>query len=200
MNGPIVKYVKHFLNLPGYLKYDKPWLIIGKGPTFSKIHELNLNDYYTFGLNHVSYLIPVTIAHCIDFNVVTSRFYNCEFALLPWHPHINFKATKKTLQELVLSNETLQDIDIDGRLYYYDCSTYARGPVGGRPVIKVKYFSAEAAFGILEKLGVERNNIFTIGIDGGKSYAEEFNFLKPLQNGRKSFNDQFKYITKREIK
>jgi hypothetical protein len=32
---------------------EKPWLILGKGPTFSRRGEFDLNDFNTLALNHV---------------------------------------------------------------------------------------------------------------------------------------------------
>ena len=37
-------------------------------------------------------------------------------------------------------------------------------------------------------------NIQTAGIDGGTDYSSEFTSLRPLENGRASFDDQFACI------
>jgi hypothetical protein len=56
----------------------------------------------------------------------------------------------------------------------------------------VRYFSAVAAVNLLAVSGVRE--IFTIGVDGGSSYAPDFDKKTLLVNGRASFDVQFKEI------
>ena len=39
------------------------WLILGKGPSFTKRKQFDLTKYYTFSLNHAVRELPVTVAH-----------------------------------------------------------------------------------------------------------------------------------------
>ena len=49
-----------------------PWLILGKGPSFSNRDRYNLSRYSLLSLNHVVREQPVTLAHMIDFDVAES--------------------------------------------------------------------------------------------------------------------------------
>jgi hypothetical protein len=43
-----------------------PWLIFGKGPSFSERGRFDLSPYRTLSLNHVVREGPVDVAHAID--------------------------------------------------------------------------------------------------------------------------------------
>ena len=47
-------------------KSDKPWLIVGKGPSFDRIGEVDLSQYNVIGLNHVIYKIDCLLGSIID--------------------------------------------------------------------------------------------------------------------------------------
>lgn len=186
-----------FINLQ--LNKDKPWLILGKGPSFSKVWDLNLNEYYTLGLNHVNNIISCDLSLIVDLEVLGPDFVEkSRKILIPWHPHVNFKPTKKTLKELISSNYYLEALEDAGKLYTYNLSTWKHnfGKTWAYfgPPIHAKYFSSEAAFNVLIALGI--TEIRSLGIDGGRKYSIEFNHLRPLENGRKNFDEQFKEIEK----
>jgi hypothetical protein len=182
------------------VKTDKPWLILGKGPSFSCVYDTDLSRYYTLGLNHVNNIVSCTLALIIDLEVLSSDFIEkTQKVLVPWHPHINFRPSKITLKELLCTNYYLEYLENSDRLYTYDLSTWRRFDNGikyknHRPIISAKYFSSEAAFGILINKGVKE--IYSLGLDGGKEYAREFKHIKPLTNGRKNFDYQFIEINK----
>jgi len=48
----------------------KPWLMLGKGPTFSQVGQVDLAQYYVCSLNHVIREVPADLAHIIDLDVV----------------------------------------------------------------------------------------------------------------------------------
>lgn len=174
----------------------KQCCVIGKGETYSKVQTTNLSEYQTIGLNHVAEMIPVDFAHCIDLDVLSTPFVqNCKYAILPYHPHINFKVSPRTLSELIHENDFLQELDNSGKLLWYNCSTWKGFPQNPSfPVIDAKFFSSEAVFNIVARLGIKE--IYSLGIDGGNNYAEVFKHLTPLQNGRNSFDDQFPRLKK----
>jgi hypothetical protein len=169
----------------------KPILVLGKGEGYSKVQTTNLSEYQIVGLNHTVCKQQVLFGHCIDLDVLENQFVqNCKYAILPYHPHIDCKVTTKTLPELVKKNKFLAKLDEEGKLLWYNCSTWKGFPQNPAfPLIEARYFSSEAMFNILGRAGVK--NIFTLGIDGGYTYASEFQHLKPLSNGRESFNEQF---------
>ncbi len=173
------------------LDRTKPVLVFGKGQTYSKVQITNLSEYQTIGLNHTVEMQSVLLGHCIDLEPLSTRFVqNCKYIILPYHPHINFKVTSKTLPELIHSNQYLEELESLGKILWYNCSTWKGFPQNPAfPLIEAKYFSSEAIFNILARAGIK--TIHTLGIDGGYSYAKEFQHLKPLSNGRESFNEQF---------
>lgn len=72
--------MKHFTKLFNKIKtYNKPWLIIGKGPSFDKLKDINIEDFYSFSLNNsITKLNKVDIAHLIDFDV----FEECKMDII----------------------------------------------------------------------------------------------------------------------
>lgn len=172
---------------------NKPWLILGKGPSFSKIWDIHLEDYYLFGLNHVINKIYCNLALFIDLEVIKNLYtWDCDNLIVPYHPHLNCRPTNRTLKEWIVVESYLEFFANGDRLYTYDLSTYKGNDKIGGTEIRTRYFSAESAFRILINAGVKQ--IHSLGIDGGTEYANEFSDLKPLTNGRKNFNDQFKEI------
>lgn len=182
------------------IKYDPtiPWLILGKGPSFKKIHTFK-HDFNLFGLNHVAKLIKCEITHLIDVDVLDiDIFQNSDNILCPWHMHENSKVMWKTLPHLVKTDP--QYATANKKLYWYNCSTWKKGsylPNGiKKEIVKVSFFSAEAAFQILGMLGIKK--VYSLGIDGGGAYARDFIKLglMPFRNNRATFDDQFKMIQK----
>ncbi|MGI8622166.1 MAG: hypothetical protein ACR2NB_01460, partial [Solirubrobacteraceae bacterium] len=49
---------------------DRPWLLLGKGPTFARRGELDLSGYVTMSLNHAVLEQQVDVAHMLDWDVV----------------------------------------------------------------------------------------------------------------------------------
>jgi hypothetical protein len=179
---------------------SRPWLILGKGPSFSKRHLFDLSHFRTLSLNHAVREQPVTVAHIIDFDVVDacgdSLEKNAEFVVLPWMPHVKNRAGGKTLLDLLPKSPVLQRLDHQHRLLYYNLST-GQGERSGSPVVPVRYFSSEAALNLLTMAGVRE--VRSLGIDGGADYSQDFADLKEktlLANSRSSFNKQFEEIAK----
>jgi len=181
------------------IKYDitKPWLILGKGPSFKNYFKLE-GDFNIFGLNHVANLIKCDIAHFIDIDVLNIPLINnSKNILCSWHLHENSKVMRKTLP-YIIKNESMFSI-ADKKIYWYNCSTWKRGPylppeVTRQDIVKVCFFSAEIAFQILGMLGIKK--VYSLGIDGGSTYAKQFLNLGliPFKNRRNGFDDQFKMI------
>lgn len=186
--------MKSIFNIP--IDNDKPWLILGKGPTFSRVLDLNTNSYYLFGLNDTINYLYCEIGHFIDLDVIKRlNSFDCQYLIVPWHPHINNRPTKRTLKDWINEEPFLEHYENSGRLYSYNLSTWKNDSgIKGYPLIKTKYFSAESAFRILIEKGIK--TIYSLGIDGGSDYAKEFSHLKPLTNTRKSFDDQFLEINR----
>jgi hypothetical protein len=175
---------------------DDPWLILGKGPSFTHRERYDLSAYRLLSLNHVVREQPVTLAHMIDFDVAESSadalLANAEFLVMPWHPHLRNRPGVETLADLVPRAPGLRQLEAAGRILWYDLSTSATRQ-GPGPVVQATYFSAEAALSLLALAGVRR--VRSLGIDGGAAYSPAFEDLKDttlLANGRQNFNLQFK--------
>ena len=173
---------------------SKPWLLLGKGPTFSRRIEFALSDYNLMGLNTVVTEQAVDVAHIIDIDVVQASAdalrSNCRFLVMARCPHERFRPGKRKLEEYFDELPILRELDDQGRLVWYNAGTST--PIGDSPKIGVRYFSSEAAMNILGEMGVK--TVRTLGIDGGTQYAGDFSDQQALQNGLPSFDAQFREI------
>ena len=173
---------------------SKPWLLLGKGPTFSRRSEFPLSDYNLMGLNTVVTEQAVDVAHIIDIDVVQASAdalrSNCRFLVMARRPHEQFRAGERRLEDYFDELPVLRELDEQGRLVWYNAATSA--PVGDSPQIGVRFFSSEAAMNILGEMGAK--TVRTLGIDGGTQYAGEFGDQPTLQNGLPSFDAQFREL------
>ena len=175
----------------------KPWLVLGKGPTFAGLTPELAAAHNLFGLNHVVREVPLTIAHAIDVDVIADCAAelreSCRWLLMPRRPHQGAAPGERLLEGWFADLPVLRELDAAGQLVCYDCSTSPR--VGDGPVIEVEHFSSEAAFEILGRMGVRR--VASLGIDGGTRYSSAFADLSErtrLENGQALFDRQFERI------
>jgi len=172
----------------------KPWLLLGKGPTFDKRSRFDLTGFNLLGLNHVVDKLTLDVTHIIDIDVVescaASLAGNTSWLVMPRYPHVAQARSQRRLEDYFDDHPVLRDLDGRGRLVSYNLSGT---PVHGMsPIIGVKYFSSEAALGILARMGVAE--VRSLGIDGGRSYAAAFGDLGSstlLANGQPVFDIQF---------
>jgi hypothetical protein len=173
---------------------DKPWLLLGKGPTFARRDEFPLDEYNLMGLNNVVGEQKVDVAHIVDVDVVPkvadALRENAGFLLMPRRPHVSFRPAERRLEDHFGDHPVLRELDEQGRLVWYNASTGAQ--VEDSPVIPVRFFSSEAAMNILGELGARK--VRTLGIDGGTDYSKEFDDLTALENTRPSFDAQFRQL------
>lgn len=180
-------HITPFFNWFKKEKIDKPWLVVGKGPSFDQINKVSLDDYSVIGLNHVMFKIPCLIGHAIDLDVyeLPCREFLCKHLLTPWEPHINFKPGGYSLIDLMLDSRLGYN-----DLLYYDSSRTTKDDLKmGGPTVRVRHFGSVAVMNILAMAGVKE--IFTVGIDGGNKYSHSFDKKNLLANGRASFDSQF---------
>jgi Glycosyl transferase family 8 len=178
---------------------DHPWLILGKGPTFSRRAEFDLKPFLHLSLNHAVREQCVKLAHIIDLNVVgqlgEALERNAEYVVMPWRPHVDNDPGCHNLDELSVADTQLRRLRERGRLLWYNLSSAK--PRDGSPIVNARYFSAEAALNLLAAAGVK--TVRSLGIDGGSSYSSTFDDLKDktlLANSRASFNEQFQEFAK----
>ncbi len=175
----------------------RPWLILGKGPTFALRDRFDLNAFNTLGLNHVVQEMPLAALHVIDLEVVHQRgdaiLRNAGFLVMPLYPHEGGFETGASLGELCSRVPVLGRLEAEGRLVYYNLVPAGRPPDPAAPTAETRSFSAVAALHLLAECGVR--TVRTLGVDGGRSYSGEFKRLEEttlLANGRASFDDQFR--------
>ena len=179
----------------GDFSAETTWLILGKGPSFTKRREFDLGQFKTISLNHAAREQPVDLAHVIDADVLQdcgeSIEKNASALVMPWYPHVNNVAGGKTLGELCDEIRTLRRVREQGRLLWYNLDS-APAVHEASPVVPVKWNSAEAVLRMLAMAGARR--VRSLGIDGGATYAEEFADLKDktlLKSGHPNFDGQF---------
>lgn len=167
--------------------------MFGQGPTFSKHSEFPGLDktYYTMGLNRVSRARKIFMTHAIDLHVlndVPDLPDRSEYLVMPWAPHVNWRPSRVTLEELATQHPVLVEMEKRGRLLWYNLVTAQVKPKEGSPVVAVTWFSSEAALRLLGMAGVKE--VRMLGIDGGKELAKEFSFMKPLKAGHSTYSLQ----------
>jgi hypothetical protein len=179
---------------------DRPWLILGKGPSFAKRAQFDLSEYYILSLNHAVRELAVTVAHIIDYDVIdqcgSALLDNAKYLVLPWIPHVDNRPGRRDLEEFAQLNPILGQMDREGRLLWYNHSR-TRHRHGHSPVVRVKFFSAVAAVNLLAQAGVR--TIRSLGVDGGTTYSDDFADLRKstlLANRRSSFDRQFEEIAR----
>ena len=175
---------------------DRPWLMLGKGPTFARRGEFDLSGFNRIGLNHVARELPVDIAHLIDLDVLPAIAkalpQNAQWLLMPRYPHVNCRPdANRPLESFFDEHPVLRDFDARGRLVCYDLRNKTCPVRGEGAPIKVRFFSSEAALRILARLGAKV--VRTLGIDGGRSYSTAFRDAEGtrLANAQPSFDLQF---------
>lgn len=197
----MISHISKLLKNPSYKR--KKWIILGKGPSFSEINNIDLSEYNVFSLNStISQLKDVDIAHMIDFDVFTKHqddFYNnAKNILMPINPHFDNKPSKTTIYDLLRQNDVLKKLAKEKRLFWYNHlskKSFLTLKNFKKILYKkhnVRHFSAEAAFVILGSYNFRE--IYSAGIDGGNSYNNKFSKETLLQNKKESFNDQFSNI------
>ena len=174
---------------------SRPWLMLGKGPSYAKFASAATADYRLLGLNHVVRQQPVDVAHAIDLDVV----HDCAEALLqnagvlwmPAHPHVECKPSERPLWSWCSEVPVLAQLQQEGRLAWYNASTWPT-PHPASPLVDVRFFSAEAALHALALCGAKV--VRSLGVDGGNRYADDFEDLREstlLANGHPNFDRQF---------
>ena len=181
-----------------YEKRDYPFLILGKGPSFSLRNRFSLEQFTTVSLNHVIREQKVDVAHMIDIDVVEdchqALLDHAEWLLMPEVPHINSKPTPLRLHDFVNTVPVLREFERRGRLLCYPLWTARQK---SQYPIATGTFSGSIVVNLLSRLGVEE--VRSLGVDGGISYSHTFNDLTDktlFRNGHASFDVQLAEIKK----
>lgn len=188
----------------------RPWLLLGKGPSFRKVFEFDARSHVKIGLNHVAreqLPFQLDFLHVFDRDVIDSYdkllLARTRFLVMPDIPNISykipflegtfFKPDRITTEQSLAGNQLLGEFAKQGRLLVY--------PRGNTRVsrddwpVRVGSFSASTTVDLLSKLGVK--TLTLAGIDGGTQYAPDFEDLAEstlLNGGQPSFDAQFAEI------
>jgi lipopolysaccharide biosynthesis glycosyltransferase len=172
----------------------KPWLIIGKGPTFSRRDDFDLNRFNTFALNHVLRELDVYVAHAIDVEVIRDTAgvlsARCQWLLMPRRPKENSRVSPKRLEDYFDELPVLRELSDAGRLVQYERA--GRSRARDEATVAGGSFSASVAMNVLAAMGVKE--VRSLGVDGGRTYSDRFGDLREttlLVNRRVSFDVQF---------
>src|SRR5437762_2147807 len=103
------------------------WLILGKGPTFQRRQEFDLEPFRKVSLNHVVRDIPVEVASVIDLDVIgdcgEAIDRNARFLLMPRHPHVKHDASERPIEAFFTDYPVLKKLSDEGRLIWYNLAT-----------------------------------------------------------------------------
>jgi Glycosyl transferase family 8 len=180
----------------------RPWLILGKGPSFADRRRFDLTQFNLVSLNHVVREQRVDVAHFIDLDALEKCAdvlpTHANWLMVPRYPHVEFQPSDRPLEDLMTRSAVLRHFAERGRVvwYYHDLVSRPdltnRYPADAAPIVRVDAFSAEAVVNVLAALGVKQ--VRTLGIDGGIHYSSAFrdlNGVTRLANGQESFDKQF---------
>ncbi|RTK95652.1 MAG: hypothetical protein EKK64_06150 [Neisseriaceae bacterium] len=139
-----------------------------------------MNLYNTIGINHAAEKFNTFIGHFTDYEMFKDQSKYSQFVICPAFMNYNHKTTKD-LKLLVESDPGMKILYKEKRLFSYDIIT----PDGFRTDLfqnKNYYpFLFKYASGVLIlQLAIffKMDKIFTLGIDGGKEYNEDFILTK----------------------
>jgi len=185
---------------------ERPWLILGKGPSFARFTPLDAEGRFVLALNHVARDVACDAALMMDYDVFDAcadhLAANAQYVIMPWRPHVEFRPGKRTLSDFVKEDSRLAALEAEGRLVFFNALTARDFPAHpDEPITPIKFFSAEAALNLLAANGAKR--VETLGVDGGGSYAPAFSDLSSqtlLANGREDFNRQFEQFARTMIR
>lgn len=180
----------------------RPWLILGKGPSYSKLASLSLDRFNILTMNHVVKLLArCDIAHFADWEAFEACAEDVEsragYACLPYVPFVQFRPSSETIDQLSERVPILDRLREAGRLLTYNlvCTSSSRH-LDGFPDIHLTHFSSEAVIDFLGRSKVTR--ILSLGVDGGTSYASAFGHLTDttlLASGQPTYDWQYSGIT-----
>ena len=136
----------------------QPWLLLGKGPTFSRFDEVDTSGYLRITLNHVVQRVDTDIAHLVDLDVLAdccrspTERGSVTSSCRAFHTS-STGPQERALEDLFDEYPVLAELERQQRLIWYNLEYSA--PVGDAPVLTLRSFASEPALQILGRLGVE---------------------------------------------
>lgn len=201
------------LRITGGPTAQKPWLVLGKGPSFAKYHSGLADMHNVFALNHAMRGTRALVGHAADIEVFDhlkiGDLSGIEYLCVPWIPHVRqkrpfypgksfFGPGPRTLIEYCQANQVLQEFLQRARLLSYNLSSAPKTRRDASlPTVDAYTFSAAIAVRLLAQSGA--TEVRTLGIDGGNAYSSAFRDVEPmtkLQTIQANFDSQFLEISK----
>ena len=179
---------------------ERPWLVLGKGPSLALADQYELKGFMTLGLNHAVREHQIELAHAVDLEVVqdcgTSIEHNSRFLIMPWVPHVDLQPGLHTLGELSQTCPTLARLREQNRLLWYNLGH--KNSQAGSPIVRARYSSACVVLDLLGLAGI--HTVRSLGVDGGTTYAPQFDDLvaaeRRLTDQHWSYDVQFPEIAR----
>lgn len=183
---------------------ERPWLLLGKGPSFETRSQFDLRPYTTIGINHVAREMRVDVTSVVNYDVLgdcgEEIARNSRFLLMPRFPHSIRGDHGPDLETYFGTFPFLERLSHEGRLIWYNlssdpfyCDPFAADTFFREPfIVENGPFSVCILFNLLGTLGARR--VRTLGIDGGHAYAPAFGDMEErtrLANGMTSYDYQF---------
>ena len=166
---------------------DSNIIFLGKGPSFSLIQKINLDNFYTVCLNHTILNVDkCDISSIIDienfFEAGKEIEQKAKYLAMPFRPHVkekDFKPTDKTILDFAKEDIYLDKMLKENRVLTYNTNSgimCGYKPIPQLPNNDLYINNGDSLFGIFARCLKRNSNrvIYSIGLDGGNSYSEEF--------------------------
>jgi len=175
---------------------DKPWLMLGAGQTLDERGNFDFQKFNLISLNDAVKTAKVEIAYVKDTDVLErcerALMDNCNWVVMPSHQYENGKLAKDSLLAKRLDHPVLVELERRNKLVVHEFqpleSVDARYRAYSNIVLAPEYFTSEAALTLLAELHAQ--SVYSLGVDGGKKYAREFQNLQAARFGRPPFDHQ----------
>lgn len=191
----------------------RPWLVLGKGPSFSLYRDDLSDEFNVFALNHAMRAKKALVGHAVDIEVFDQLnegdLDQVRYLCVPWVPHVRkqrllsagkafFGPGERNLLDCCHDQPILKKYLQAGRLLSYNLQTAPSARMNPElPTVKAGSFSASVALELLAQFGA--SEVRTLGIDGGNAYSRSFADIEQktkLQTGQTSFDIQFKEMAR----
>ncbi len=150
------------------------WLLIGEGPTFDGLNDIDRAKRMTVGLNYVFRRTQVDLAIVLDAEAVdscsASDLENIGTLFMPTEPFVHGRPSSITLEELIGSVPALQTLSDEGRIVGFDRADLEACSAGfdkQRPALDER-----VACELLSKMGA--GEVETLGCDEAVDIHDEF--------------------------
>lgn len=156
---------------------ERPWLLVGMGPTFGRRGEFDLAGFRRIGVGAVVREFPVEVAYVADVDLLpalaASLANNAQWLVMPRFPRLAGRArAERPLESFFEEHPALRAISDRGRLVWHDAGDPGLPARSATEPLRARLFDAEAALRLAARLGAKV--VRTLGVDGGRGHHEAF--------------------------